>query len=180
MLDILLELRPIFIDEKGAAADIRLVGAVIFAAIFVAEAPGLAAGRAAPRGSSGMRRFAWRGVRRCRRAARGSGTSAKADDELVSGHPSIDPYRRARPESQIDVTPRHGRIAPGSRNRACDDPRVRMPFDDFAFGLQGGVIKRVRELAQAAARRWNQAPLLEHPAGENRAVGSRVRFASRS
>jgi hypothetical protein len=114
--------------------------------MFMAKASGLAAGRAASRDKGGMSLFAWREGRR-RRGVRSIRMRVKADDELVSGHPRLDPDRGACPKPQIDVVPPHGRIAPGSRRRACDDPRVGMPLDDFASGLEGDIIKRVRELA---------------------------------
>jgi hypothetical protein len=57
-----------------------------------------------------------------------------------------------------------------------------MPFDHLAPRLQGGVIQRVRQLAQAAAGRWNQTTLLQHAAGDKaappiRAADLRGRFA---
>jgi hypothetical protein len=35
-----------------------------------------------------------------------------------------------------------------------------MPFDNLAASLQRGVVKRIRELAKAAASGRNEAPLL--------------------
>src|SRR5207248_9786675 len=47
-IHILLELRPVFIDQKGTTRDLGVIG-LVRAAMFVAEAGGLAARRAAPR-----------------------------------------------------------------------------------------------------------------------------------
>ncbi len=51
---------------------------------------------------------------------------------------------------------------------------MRMPLHNLAFSLQGGVIECVRQLAQAAAGRWNQAPLPQHPAGDKAAPPARA------
>src|SRR5438046_7535062 len=121
----------------------NVVGGAIFSAMFVAEAPRLAAGRAASRDSGGMRLLPRRERWLCHRIARRVG--AKADDELVPSHPSLYTHRFARAKSQVDVIPGDRRVPPGSGCRARDGARVRMPFDNFALRLQGGVIKRVRE-----------------------------------
>jgi hypothetical protein len=94
------------------------------------------------------------------RAGRDIVRRAKADDELVSGHPRIDAHRRRRPKSQVDIVPGYRRIPPGRCYRTRNDPRVRMPFDNLAASLQRGVVKRIRELAKAAASGRNEAPLL--------------------
>src|SRR5689334_20195992 len=68
-------------------------------------------------------------------------------------------------EAKVDIVPGYGGVATECGGRARDDARMRVPFDDGAVGLQGRFVQRVRQLAETAADRRHQTPLLQHAAG---------------
>ena len=101
----------------------------------------------------------------------GAGSAAspgevETDDQRVTFDPRPDHQVPARPETKVDVVPRHRRVAAERRRRADHDARMRVPLDDVAAGLQGRLVQRVRQLAQPAADRRHQAPLLQHAADD--------------
>src|SRR5262249_61582677 len=94
----------------------------------------------------------------------------KTDDEFLAREPRLDQHRFANAKAQVDVVPGDGRIAPERRRRSGHPARVRVAFDDRTIAGKRRLIKRVRKLAQAAARRRNKAALLQHASGHEAAA----------
>jgi len=60
-------------------------------------------------------------------------------------------------KAQIDIIPKDRRIAIALGHRAGHEMRMRVPFDDFATGIERGRVQGVRELAETAADRRDDA-----------------------
>ena len=135
-------------------------------AVFMAKATGLAAGCTGPRGDPGRPRGGPHGLRSRLPLVPRRRACAKANDQFISGDLCLDAHRIARTKSQIDIIPGNRGVPPVCSRRPRDYPRVRMPLDNLAPGLQRGFVKRIRELAEAAAGCRDQASFLQHASGD--------------
>jgi hypothetical protein len=95
---------------------------------------------------------------------RGFGRTSKFDREIFRIERRLDAKRLCRSESKIDVIPKDRRIASALGERSGYHLSVSVSFDDLAVGLQRGVVKRVRELAQTAADIRDDASFAQFPA----------------
>src|SRR5580693_5131131 len=69
-------------------------------------------------------------------------------------------------ETQVHIIPRHRSVAAKLRGRTRHHSRVRVTLHNFAATLQRGVVKCIREMADAPSDRWNQTALPQFASGD--------------
>lgn len=84
----------------------------------------------------------------------------KAHDQLLRRKLDNQPKRTARPKPKVDVIPSDGRVPASVCGRARDNACVGVALKNLKSSLEGHVIKRVGQLAQAASDRRNKTAFL--------------------